>query len=393
MKLTVENIYNFPELKGIHLVAGSSGLNREVAACGILDYELDKSVSDKYYDYNYRQANFITLTSFLYAKDNEYLILDAVKKLSAKGGSGLIIRNVFNLPINESVIKYADYMKFPIFILEGVDIFFEDLIILISKRAEHYSSLDYRADKVEKLLSGKHDKNQKLHIAEEINISIKNDSIAAYFLPYKPLEVNEYLKYEKLFFDSGILNASDSLFYYKQAMMLIHSKEIFASSSVDAIIAPYIQVLGESVHDFKIGVSKVHHFLSDLDESFYQAIGAAHLQFEKDKPYQPFDDIGIYQILFPYAKDKIFSEYSKKYVSVLKDYDVENNGNFLDTAIQFVICDGNIETTGKKMNQHKNTIRYRLDKISKLIGINILTIGNYEKFSIAIKVFLCQQFE
>lgn len=71
MKLTVQDIFNFPELSKLTLVAGRGGLKKEVAHCGILDYEYDKDVSNKYYDYNYQMdGGFLTLTTFLYAKND-----------------------------------------------------------------------------------------------------------------------------------------------------------------------------------------------------------------------------------------------------------------------------------------------------------------------------------
>ena len=117
MKLTINDVRNFPQLKKMTLIAGEGGLNREVTHCGILDYEYDKNLSHKYYEYNYQMSDFLTLTSFLYAKNDPNLIYDAVKKLISKNGSGLIIKNIYRLPISENVIRYADHNNFPIFIL------------------------------------------------------------------------------------------------------------------------------------------------------------------------------------------------------------------------------------------------------------------------------------
>ena len=144
MKLYVQDIYNFPELNKLTLIAGKGGLKKEVRQCGLLDYEYDKDVASKYSDYNYRtNGNFFTLTTFLYAKDNPDLIYEAVKKLIAMSGSGLIIKNIFKLPINQNVIRYAYYMEFPIFILNDSYPFFEDIILLINKKMEQYDSFYY----------------------------------------------------------------------------------------------------------------------------------------------------------------------------------------------------------------------------------------------------------
>ena len=91
MELTVGDLYRFPEFSGMKLIAGESGLGRPITYCGILDYEFDRIFNEKYYNYNYRVGNFLTLTSFQYAKDNEFLILDAVKRLEAAGVDAALI--------------------------------------------------------------------------------------------------------------------------------------------------------------------------------------------------------------------------------------------------------------------------------------------------------------
>ena len=79
MKVTVEDICNFPEFTNLKLVAGKGGLNNTVDRCGILDYEFVDGVREKWSITNFRDENMIVVTSFLYAKDNEYLIMVGVK--------------------------------------------------------------------------------------------------------------------------------------------------------------------------------------------------------------------------------------------------------------------------------------------------------------------------
>ena len=48
METTLNEIINLRELRGLRLVAGQNGLDRKVKSCGILDYELDPELRDKY---------------------------------------------------------------------------------------------------------------------------------------------------------------------------------------------------------------------------------------------------------------------------------------------------------------------------------------------------------
>ena len=83
---TVSDFYKTFE-SGLTLVAGSGGMSRTISEAGFLDYEIDPTLKDKYYHTNF-QKNQLTVTTFLVAKDNPHLILDAIKYLVAKGTSG-----------------------------------------------------------------------------------------------------------------------------------------------------------------------------------------------------------------------------------------------------------------------------------------------------------------
>ncbi len=51
MKVTVEDISNFPEFADLKLIAGRGGLNKAVEKCGILDYEFVEGSQRKMVQY------------------------------------------------------------------------------------------------------------------------------------------------------------------------------------------------------------------------------------------------------------------------------------------------------------------------------------------------------
>ena len=68
----------------VRLIAGSDGVSRAVSGVGILDYELMPGLKNKYQRVNF-SSDEIVLTHLLYAKDDPYLITEAVKYLVANG--------------------------------------------------------------------------------------------------------------------------------------------------------------------------------------------------------------------------------------------------------------------------------------------------------------------
>ena len=141
MYFTINDLLCFDDFKKIRLIAGAKGTQNRVSGCGILDYELESSLKGKYLHSNFLPDQII-LTSLFFAKNNPFLIGDSIKHLISRGSSGLIIKNVFNLPIHNSVIRYAEAKNFPIFLMDDMHVYFEDLIIQIDRCIQATVSFD-----------------------------------------------------------------------------------------------------------------------------------------------------------------------------------------------------------------------------------------------------------
>ncbi len=60
----------------------------------------------------------------------------------------------------------------------------------------------------------------------------------------------------------------------------------------------------------------------------------------------------------------------------------------LETLLGFVQCSGNLHELSARSGQHENTLRYRLDKIAALTGLNYRKMSDYEQLALAARVYL-----
>ena len=90
-------------------------------------------------------------------------------------------------------------MNFPIILIEGSDIYYEDLIILINERVKHYESLHYRESKVDEMFRNQCNNETLEKIAYDINPSFKSDMIAMYFESINEFTAEDYVEFEKEF--------------------------------------------------------------------------------------------------------------------------------------------------------------------------------------------------
>ncbi|SHN56945.1 purine catabolism regulatory protein [Desulfitobacterium chlororespirans DSM 11544] len=93
------------------------------------------------------------------------------------------------------------------------------------------------------------------------------------------------------------------------------------------------------------------------------------------RPVACYNKLGIYKILFNIKDQKELSAYYKEYLSEIIIYDRKNNGDLLETLRTYVMTDGNITHTAKKLFLHPNTVTYRLKKIQTLLPESL---DNYE---------------
>ncbi len=389
MKVTVEDICNFPELPGLKVIAGKGGLNNSVERCGILDYEFVDGIKNKWATTNLRVDDMIVVTSFLYAKDNDHLILDAVKKLASRKCRGLIIKNIFNLPIRENVIKYADAMNFPIIMMEGGHINYEDLIILINERVKHYESLHYRESKVDQMLRSSSDNGALEKIAYDINPSFKSDIIAMYFEALSDFSAEEYTQIESRVLEKGVLTALDSMFYYKEGFFVVISRDMFSTIHERELTKDVLDAFGASLENFKVGISTVHHLIYQLKDCIQEAKYAAKLRALNNENIMLYDALGLYKVILPFCETEIMKDFARNYIKPIEDYDLETNGNLLETAVEYVLNDGDLQKTAESMIQHKNTIRYRMKNVCNIIGMNIFETKHYEALACAVRIYIC----
>lgn len=374
---TVSDFYKTFE-SGLTLVAGSGGMSRLISAAGFLDYEIDPAMKDKYYHTNF-QKNQLTVTTFSVAKDNPYLILDAIKYLVAKGTSGLVVKNVFKLPIHESVLRYADSMNFPIFYVNSQDIYVELLIFEVYKRLFILNTFRDSQRCVAAILSGNLNSDEVIKYAKELNPSITDRYYSIYV---KMDEYNVPNSIDALYksFISSELNIPQNCFVpYNSGAFIICDR--------DSNLPPEesINILTNNKEAFNFGISNSHSTLRDFDVCLRESLYAASLH-KSHGNIVSYGSLGSLQLILPFTDTVEMQKFKSRVLTPILDYDIENNSNLLQTLTAYIESNCNIDTASAMLSQHKNTIRYRLDKIAVISGFDYKSFSDLEQLSLAIKI-------
>lgn len=368
------------------LLTDDSGFNKPINAVGILDYEFDPSVKDRYICDNF-QPNELVFATFLYAKKNPYLVGDAVRHLIDKGCSALLIRNVFNLPIQETIIRYANSKGFTIFLLKGRNIYFEDLVYEVARHREMLGNSDFYAEEINELLYGNLSEQDIVNHVKRILPSLKPSYFFVYAVPEKGLTSEDYGRALDKYRDSALFSASNKLLKFGDKLLFAFSSDSLSQDYNKDTFKEISALLNSCCGRITtIGISEPHYYMFEARDAIQESLYAAAYGSTETGEYTLYDRIGVYKLILPYCRTQDFSKFSDHVLNPIRDYDAENSTALLRTLEIYIKEGSSLKQAAIRLDQHENTVRYRLEKINALCNLDYKKPQDAEQLSMAIKI-------
>jgi PucR family transcriptional regulator, purine catabolism regulatory protein len=100
-----------------------------------------------------------------------------------------------------------------------------------------------------------------------------------------------------------------------------------------------------------------------------------------------FEATGAYRLLLP-AMSEDPAELQRFYaetVEPLTSYDEQYATDLVQTLETFLDCDGNVAQTAARLYTHRHTIRYRLERVRDLCGLDVSSTDGREKLGLGLK--------
>ena len=141
-------------------------------------------------------------------------------------------------------------------------------------------------------------------------------------------------------------------------------------------------------HRFAIGRSRVAMDPIDLHRAANEALLAVNVaEGDEERPLLAFEQTGAYRLLLP-AMSEDPAELQRFYadtVEPLVAYDDQYETELVHTVEAFLDNDGNVAGTAQKLFTHRHTIRYRLERVRELSGLDVGSTDGREKLSLGLK--------
>jgi sugar diacid utilization regulator len=142
---------------------------------------------------------------------------------------------------------------------------------------------------------------------------------------------------------------------------------------------------------FAVGYSRVALDPVDLYRAGNEALLAANVaQADEERDgaaVLAFEATGAYRLLLP-AMSEDPGELQRFYaetVEPLVAYDDQYETDLVQTLETFLDCDGNVANTAQKLFTHRHTIRYRLERVRDLCGLDVGSTDGREKLGLGLK--------
>jgi DNA-binding PucR family transcriptional regulator len=141
-------------------------------------------------------------------------------------------------------------------------------------------------------------------------------------------------------------------------------------------------------YSFAVGRSRVAGEPLDLHRAGNEALLAVNVaEGDDDHPLLAFEQTGAYRLLLsamsedPAELQRFYAETVEPLVAYDEQYDTE----LVRTVEAFLDNDGNVAGTAQKLFTHRHTIRYRLERVRELSGLDVGSTDGREKLSLGLK--------
>lgn len=140
--------------------------------------------------------------------------------------------------------------------------------------------------------------------------------------------------------------------------------------------------------NFTIGHGRPAVNAGDIYRAGQEALLAANVaEASGSGNLMSFEDTGAYRLLLPAMCDdpEELRRFYAETVEPLAKYDEQYETDLLHTVDTFLAADGNVAGTAQRLFTHRHTVRYRLERVKDLTGLDCSSTDGREKLGLGLK--------
>jgi sugar diacid utilization regulator len=125
----------------------------------------------------------------------------------------------------------------------------------------------------------------------------------------------------------------------------------------------------------------------DLHRAGAEALLAANVAVAQGEQLLAFEETGAYRLLLPAMSEDPaeLQRFHDETVAPLVAYDEQYETDLVKTLESFLEADANVAKTAAKLYTHRHTVRYRLERVRELTGLDVGSTDGRERLGLGLK--------
>jgi len=399
MSISVKDIIKLDSLKKINLVGGEAGLEKYIEWIYVAECFENPLEGIKWL-----QGGEIIFITGVGIKDNIEILLELIKGISEKNGSGLIVNiGPYIKSIPEEAIKLADKLEVPLFTLPWevklVEVSREISNAIVLSRIEENSLTHFLSN----ILFGdgeiEGDAIQKAayfgyNLAGECCICVIDIDGFERYLKLKKLEDEVSISKIKITFRKIVQDILEKhalkvpIIDKDDAVIFFIRSEENCMNRLDKALKEIQEIIKKRMDDLSVSVG-IGNSYKDL-KMMKQSLNEAELAIDSakcqglDDTITKYKDIGIYGLLFSISNRTVLENYFSEVLGAINNDNKDNN--LIEILETYLNENCNITVTAERLFLHRNTLKYKIKKIEELLNCDLHNFNDCMKVKIALYI-------
>ena len=357
----IKELFRLQNIHRLRLIAGQDGLERTVTEAVLFEYDPSRVQLPDFY------RGDLVVTTLAYARGDAKLVAHSLQALMNQGIAGLMVKTAYFSELPQAVITLANRLGTPVFLFD--DTYIEEVILQVTdliRGKRHFAGFEQDVDA---LMRGDLTEEQTRERARRID-PLGQSSYRIYAVSPKERMITLDDKLYALM-ETDADAAHRCTFIEWRRMMLALCREEDGLSAQEALtrFGDLLTRAGVDRQSIVIGQSDLREARAQMGASLCEAVYAARAAKLCGKAALGARELGLYAYLFPMSENPFVCDRCRRVLSAIREYDAQNHTNLEQTALVYVKENMEIAAAAKVLFQHPNTVRYRLSKIQRIIGM------------------------
>ena len=396
--MNCEDLLNIKQIRsGLKLVAGETGVHRNIRwiyfadciQCLDEDYDVGELIHGE---------ELVIVTNRSLTDDDEKII-DMIKVMYSKNIAAFVINEG---QISQKIKDYCNKIELPLYEL-SVNLHLIDLSQIVCKVLVEEANIINSRERIftSILYSDQLDVDEIMKQANYLGVNLSGKFRVAVFRMYDTkalsnnekemdegnlIEIRENVK--KQIENEFRLHGLRKIMLHSQmdSVVIMFPSDFF---SRDLIVSIFDNIIKKINSGFKInagvGIGSDYEYIAELKNSYHEALDTLkilNMVSTQEKVYF-YEDLGLYSFVAQIKNGKFLDDYIEAKLGKLIEADSLQAGELCSTLEAYLDCNCNANSTAEMLFIHRNTMRYRLEKIKKILDNNISDISSCLELKLA----------